>query len=50
VPQAVGRRSVTGKDRVQSQSSPCAFCRGQNGVGTAFSPGTPVLFLAVSFH
>jgi len=50
VPQAVGRRSVTGEDRVHSQSSPCGFCRGQSGVGAAFSPSRPTFPLSVSFH
>jgi len=45
VPQAVGRRSISGEDRVQSQSSPCGFCLGESGDGTAFSPSTPVFFL-----
>jgi hypothetical protein len=36
--QAISRRFLTAKARVQTQASPCGTCGWQNGTGTEFSP------------
>ena len=51
--QAVSRRPVSMKARVQCQVSPCEIYGGQSGTGTGFSPSNKDFFpppRSVSFH
>ena len=40
--QAVNRRHLTKKDRVQIQTNRCVICRGTSGTGLCFSPSSSV--------
>jgi hypothetical protein len=40
--QAVSRRPLIADARVRSQVTQCEICGGQSGIGTRFSPSTPV--------